>query len=62
VLKSREITIGNEMPNLYVITKGIEEGDKILLEGLRLVSENDKIEYEFKKPKDVIRDLNIHAE
>jgi len=62
VLKSREITIGNEMPNLYVITKGIEEGDKILLEGLRLVSENDKIEYEYKKPKDVIRDLNIHAE
>jgi membrane fusion protein (multidrug efflux system) len=62
VLKSREITIGNEMPNLYVITKGIEEGDKILLEGLRLVSENDKIEYDYKKPKDVIRDLNIHAE
>ena len=62
VLKSREITISNEIPNLYVISKGLVEGDKILLEGLRLVSEDDKIEYDYKKPKDVIRDLNIHAE
>ena len=62
VIKSREITVGSEIPNLYIITKGLKEDDKILLEGLRLVSENDKIEYEFKKPMDVISKLNIPAE
>lgn len=62
VVKSREITVGAEMPNLYIVTSGLNEGDKILLEGLRLVSENDKISYDFKDPKEVIKHLNIYAE
>jgi len=62
VIKSREITVGAEMPNLYIVTSGLNEGDKILLEGLRLVSENDKISYEYKEPKEVIKHLSIYAE
>ena len=62
VIKSREITVGAEMPNLYIVTSGLKEGDKILLEGLRLVSENDKISYEYKEPKEVIKHLSIYAE
>lgn len=62
VIKSREIEVGAEIPNLYVITKGINEGDRILLEGLRLVSENDKISYDYKAPKEVIKGLNLLAE
>jgi membrane fusion protein (multidrug efflux system) len=62
VIKSREITVGAEIPNLYVITKGLTEGDRILLEGLRLVSENDKISYDYKEPKEVIKGLNLLAE
>ena len=62
VIKSREITISAEMPNLYIVTAGLETTDKILLEGLRLVSENDKISYDYKEPKDVIKHLSIYAE
>ena len=62
VIKSREITISTEMPNLYVVTSGISENDKILLEGLRLVTENEKISYEFKDPKQVIAHLSILSE
>lgn len=62
VIKSREITISNEMPNIYVVTAGIKESDKILLEGLRLVTENEKITYDFKDPKEVIKHLSILAE
>lgn len=62
VIKSREITISAEMPNIYVVTGGLEPTDKILLEGLRLVNENDKISYDYKEPKDVIKHLNIYAE
>jgi membrane fusion protein, multidrug efflux system len=62
VIKSREITVAAEMPDLYVVSKGIDENDKILLEGLRLVKEDDKIHYEFKDPKQVVSHLSIHAE
>ena len=62
VLKSRRITIGAEMPDLYVVSKGLNEKDKILLEGLRLVNENDTINYKYQDPKDVIKHLVLHAE
>lgn len=62
VIKSREITISTEMPNIYVVTGGIKETDKILLEGLRLVTENEKISYVFKDPKQVIGHLSILSE
>ncbi len=62
VVKAREIKVGAEIRNLYVIESGINENDKILLEGLRLVGENDKISYTFKDPKEVITHLNIIAQ
>jgi membrane fusion protein (multidrug efflux system) len=62
VIKSREIKVSYELPNIYVVTDGIKETDKILLEGLRLVNENDKITYDFKDPKEVITHLNLLAE
>jgi membrane fusion protein, multidrug efflux system len=62
VIKARRIMIGTEIQDLYVISSGLKETDKILLEGLRKVSENDKIEYEFKDPKEVISHLKLHAE
>ncbi len=62
VLKSRKITIRAELPDLYVIQDGLDENDKILLDGLRIVKENDKITGEFKDPKEVISHLKLHAE
>ncbi|MBC7450575.1 MAG: efflux RND transporter periplasmic adaptor subunit [Cytophagales bacterium] len=62
VIKSREITVLAEIPNIYVISGGIEATDKILLEGLRLVSENDKIDYVYQDPAKVIANLNLLAE
>lgn len=63
VLKSREITIGEEMPHLYVVTDGLNLKDKILLEGLGKVKSNEKIIYDFVNPQHVIDELNyLHAE
>ncbi|QCR25006.1 efflux RND transporter periplasmic adaptor subunit [Pontibacter sp. SGAir0037] len=62
VLKSREITIAAEMPHIYVVQNGLAEGDKFLLEGLRLVRENEKIHYKFMKPDAVISQLDLYAE
>lgn len=63
VITSREITIGTELPHLYVVTKGLKESDRILLDGLRKVKNNDKIAYEFEDMNEVITELkHIHAE
>jgi membrane fusion protein (multidrug efflux system) len=63
IVKSREISIGNELPHLYVVTDGLQAGDKILVDGLRKVKNNDKIHYEFVAPEKVMADLTeLHAE
>jgi len=62
VVKSREITIAGEMPDLFVVKSGISETDKILLEGVQKVKEDEKIEYEFHQPSEVISHLRLKAE
>lgn len=63
VVKSREITIGTEVPHLYVVTKGLDENDKILVEGLRKVKNNDEIHYDFQGQHEIIAQLKqLHAE
>lgn len=59
---SRAITIGGELPDLYIITNGIAAGDKILLEGVQNVKDDDKITYKFQKPLDVIKQLRLKTE
>lgn len=62
IVRSRQITIGAEMDDLYVISEGLKEDDKILLEGLRKVKESQKITYEYKKPQEVISNLKVYTE
>jgi membrane fusion protein, multidrug efflux system len=62
VVKSREIKISAELPHLFVVDSGLEEGDKILLEGLRQVRENQKIAYQVVKADSVISHLELYAE
>jgi membrane fusion protein (multidrug efflux system) len=61
-VKSREIKIAGELPHLFIISEGLSTGDKILLEGIRLVQENEKIEYKLEKPEYVISHLELYAE
>jgi len=62
VLRSREIAVAAELPHIYVVQKGLAENDKILLEGLRLVRENEKIQSKFVQPKAVMSQLELYAE
>ena len=63
VLTTRQITVGVEMPHLYTVTSGLAVNDKILLEGLGKVKNNEKIEYEFEPFQKALSDLNnLHAE
>jgi membrane fusion protein (multidrug efflux system) len=61
-IRSRAIEVGAEMPHVFVVEDGLEEHDKILLEGLRLVREKDEIAYDFVQPSEAIADLELYAE
>jgi len=62
VLRSREITVAAELPHIYVVQNGLAKDDKILLEGLRLVRENEKIHAKFLEPSTVMSQLDLYAE
>ncbi len=62
IVRSRQITIAAELPHIYALKDGLEETDKILLEGLRMVREGDKIHAEFVKPSSVLSQLDLYAE
>lgn len=62
VARQREITIRAEMPDLYVVKDGLSEDDKIVLEGIRKVRDNDKIEYDYHDPRKVIPHLKVYVE
>ena len=62
IVRSRHITISAELPHIYAVNGGLEETDKILLEGLRLVHEGEKINFEFVKPSSVLSQLELYAE
>ncbi|WP_456313178.1 efflux RND transporter periplasmic adaptor subunit [Pseudomonas shirazensis] len=61
-VSSKEITITGEIPDLYVVSSGLTENDKILLEGVQKVKENDKIKFEFLSPEKVLNHLRLKAE
>jgi len=62
-LRSTEITIAHEIPHLYVVSEGLNANDKILVEGLRKVKNNQEIKYDFLDQKDILKDLSLlHAE
>lgn len=62
VIKSREIVVKGEMPDLYVIESGITVNDKIVFDGIQKANENDTIQYDFLKPSKVLNSLRLHAE
>lgn len=62
VLTSKEITVTGELPDLYVVATGITENDKILLEGVQKVKDDEKIKYDYISPKEAITHLRLKAE
>ncbi|MBY0589429.1 efflux RND transporter periplasmic adaptor subunit [bacterium] len=62
IVRQREITIQDELEDLFLIESGIGVEDKIILEGIRQVHDGEKVEYELRDPKQVVEKLKFHAE
>lgn len=61
-VKSRNITIAGSMPDLYVVADGLAENEKILLEGVQKAKDDERIEFVYRSPADVLSQLRLHAE
>lgn len=59
IVKSRNITIKNRLSDIYAVDSGLLDGDKILLEGVQNVKDDDKIVYKYIEPGDVISNLQL---
>lgn len=62
VVHQRDIVIKSELPDIYLIESGLQENDKIILEGIRQVQDGQKIKYEYEAPAEVLKNLKYHAE
>ena len=62
VVHQREIVIQHEMDDIFVIKKGLDVNDRIVLEGVRQVRDGEKVEYEFRKPEEALANQKYHAE
>lgn len=58
---SVQITLLGRIPDIYVV-EGISADDRILLEGVQKVKDDEKVVYEFQKPEEVISHLRLKAE
>lgn len=61
-VRQREVTIGAELQHLFVVEKGLSKDDKVLLEGIRMVKNGEKIHYVFEKPDKILTSLDLYAE
>ena len=58
----REIVIEHELEDIFVIGAGLDVNDKIILEGIRQVREGEHVEYEYRKPEEVMANQKNKAE
>lgn len=61
-VQSRQITVSDEVPHLFVVSSGLNEEDEVLLEGLGKVELGQKVEVEMQKPTEVVEGLRLTAE
>ncbi len=61
LVRSRQIAVAMELPQVYVIETGLTESEHVLLEGLRKVKDGDHISTHYLPPKDVISHLEVPA-
>lgn len=62
VVKQREVNIASELPDIYIIKDGLDENERILLEGIRKVKDDEKISYEYVDGKTAINNLKVYVE
>lgn len=62
VLTQQRILVSAELEDLFIVSGGLTENDKFVLEGLRQAKSGTKADYSFVEPKEAFNHLQLHAE
>lgn len=63
VVQSRQIIVGQELEHLYVVTGGLSERDRVLVEGIRKVKNGDRVACSEQPMNKILQQLeHLHAE
>ena len=62
IVHSKLITVSAELPHVYIVANGLDDKDKVLLEGLRKVRDGVAIAPDFKPPREAFQHLDVPAE
>ncbi len=62
VLVQQRIHISEELEDVFIVSEGLTDKDKIVLEGMRQAKSGEKAVYVFKKPEEAFKDMKLHAE
>ena len=59
---SKNIKVSYSLPDMYVVSEGLNEGDKFLLEGVQKVKDDQKVQTKYQDPKKVLQSLKLKAD
>jgi len=62
IAHQREISVSQELDDIFVVGSGLEESDRFVLEGVRQVHEGQHLDFEVRSPDDALSNLKWHAE
>lgn len=63
VVHQREISIDHELDDIFVIHKGLDSKERIVLDGVQLIRDGDQIEdLSYRNPEEVLKNQKYHAE
>ena len=62
VVHQRRIVISNELENEFVVESGVTAGEKIVVEGVRLLRDGDKVKYDDQQSNNVATAHKDHVE
>lgn len=62
VVTQQRVHIAEELEDLFIISEGLTEKNKIVLEGLRHARSGQKAEYDFEEPEEAFENLKLQAE
>lgn len=62
ILTQQRIHISEELEDVFIVSEGLTDKDKIVLEGMRQAKSGAKAVYVFKKPEEAFKDMKLHAE
>jgi membrane fusion protein (multidrug efflux system) len=62
IVTQQRIQISEELEDLFIVSEGLDESDKIILEGLRHARNGEQAHYDFEEPEEAFKNLKLRAE